>query len=69
MTEKPYWNYSDISARLWLDARQTVSVTTLRQWRARGKMPEPDYKPSPTLPLWKPETIGAWIERLTDESD
>lgn len=54
MKVKPYWNYGDISELT------GVSIVTLRQWRARGKLPEPDYKPSPTLPLWTPATIESW---------
>ena len=63
---KPYLNYGDISDRLRENGRD-VSVSTLRQWRARGKLPEPDYKPSPTLPLWTPKTIDTWIARVSTD--
>lgn len=39
---------------------------TVRTWRKRGKLPDPDAiagekRPSP---LWDPDTVSQWIDRL-----
>jgi hypothetical protein len=53
----PEWmTYADIS--LLTD----VPVNTLRVWRVRKKLPEPDLTPNSQTPLWRPETIRRWNE-------
>jgi hypothetical protein len=49
-----YLSYDDI-AKL-----TRIPVATLRVWRHRGKMPEPDYMPSGRIPLWTEKTIQGW---------
>lgn len=54
-----YLTYQDISDLT------GIPKGTLRQWRVRGKMPEPDYMPTKNRsasPAWKRETIEAWWE-------
>lgn len=44
-----------------------VQVKTLRAWKARGKLPTPDYivLTGNPVPAWRKETITAWNhERL-----
>lgn len=42
-----------------------VSVKTLRAWKARGKLPAPDYVvlTGNPVPAWKSITIAKWNER------
>lgn len=49
---KPF-TYKDLAAR-W-----DVPAATLRQWKKRGKLPEPDYEFGGS-PVWEPKTIEKW---------
>lgn len=55
-----------------LSRRHGVSVNTLRQWRLRGKIPEPDYRVSGS-PAWKESTLASWTpprdSRFTKNGD
>lgn len=55
-----YLTYQDISDLT------GIPKGTLRQWRARGKLPEPDYMPprptGSTMPLWSQQAIEEWWE-------
>ena len=44
-----------------------VSVKTLRAWKARGKMPTPDYVvlTGNPVPAWNDSTIEAWAKGLS----
>jgi len=44
-----------------------VSVKTLRAWKARGKLPAPDYVvlTGNPVPAWKAITIAKWNARRT----
>lgn len=35
---------------------------TLRQWRKRGKFPEPDLQPSVQAPMWAESTVDKWLK-------
>lgn len=48
--------YTEIAALL------GVKVATLRQWVRRGKFPQPDERPHTQAPLWREETVRAWME-------
>lgn len=50
-----YVTYEDISQLI------GVPVPTLYTWKARGKLPEPDYMFR--QPLWKAETIDMWARK------
>ena len=38
-----------------------LAASTLRQYRANGRMPEPDAMPAPDRPRWTAATIRAWV--------
>lgn len=52
-----------------------VSVKTLRAWKARGKLPTPDYVvlTGNPVPAWKAITIAKWntarLQAATKEAD
>ena len=39
-----------------------VKHATIRQWRKRGKFPEPDLRPSQQAPLWAEATVEKWLK-------
>lgn len=43
-----------------LRQRTGIPYGTLRMWKARGKLPAPDYTVGQS-PVWLPETIEPWI--------
>lgn len=53
------YGYDEISKRT------GVEIGTLRAWKARGKMPEPDFLTMTGRPVpgWLPETIDPWIAK------
>lgn len=55
MTKQPteLWTYAQISDL------SGISPNTLRVWRLRGKLPEPDYEIG-QWPAWKPDTVKQW---------
>lgn len=48
------YTYADISAE------SGVSVSVLRVWLQREKLPAPDYRLGQS-PVWEPETIEPWL--------
>jgi predicted DNA-binding transcriptional regulator AlpA len=46
--------------------RTGLEVQMLRLYKARGKMPAPDYMVSQS-PGWLPETIEEWVKSFTPE--
>jgi predicted DNA-binding transcriptional regulator AlpA len=38
-----------------------VSTSTLRGYRAKGQMPQPDASPHPRVPMWRRRTIEEWL--------
>lgn len=57
---KVLWGYAELAAHT------EVSATLLRQWKVRGRLPEPDYLLSGS-PGWEPETIVSWWGARDDE--
>ncbi|UVF61151.1 MerR-like helix-turn-helix DNA binding domain protein [Arthrobacter phage Aoka] len=51
------YSYGDLAERSGLDA------ATLRVWKSRGKLPEPDFEVGQS-PAWTAETAEAWIRTL-----
>lgn len=41
-----------------------VSDATPRQWRVRGKLPEPTYLVDGMHPIWSRADIGAWFDQI-----
>lgn len=50
---KVLWGYAEIAELT------ELSSTLLRQWKVRGRLPEPDYLLSGS-PGWEPATIRSW---------
>jgi predicted DNA-binding transcriptional regulator AlpA len=44
-----------------IQERTGIPYNTLRVWKVRGKMPEPDYTVGQS-PAWLPAHIEPWIE-------
>lgn len=42
----------------------SVSDATPRQWRKRGRLPEPTYLIDDMHPVWSRQCIGAWLEQI-----
>ena len=42
-----------------------VKDPTIRQWRRRGKLPEPTYLVDDMHPIWSREDIGAWLDAIS----
>ncbi|KPM53390.1 MarR family transcriptional regulator [Frankia sp. R43] len=38
-----------------------VQPSTLRRYRAEGRMPPPDDEPAPDRPRWRKSTFEAWM--------
>lgn len=55
-SDDPLLEISDLAAHL------GVQVTSVRRYRARGELPEPDARAGRS-PLWRASTITAWQER------
>jgi predicted DNA-binding transcriptional regulator AlpA len=50
-----------------LAAALGISRRTLERERSAGRFPAPDLRIG-KMPLWRPETIRAWIERESERS-
>lgn len=55
--EGTLYEYADLSRLSGIDA------ATIRVWKARGKLPAPDFVVGQS-PAWKPETVEAWLATL-----
>lgn len=47
-----------------IGARTGIPQSTLRAWKTRGRLPEPDFTVG-NSPAWFPETIDPWITENT----
>ncbi|WP_256789863.1 MarR family transcriptional regulator [Frankia sp. AvcI1] len=53
-------DYAAIAALLSTPDR-TVKPSSVRGYRTRGQMPEPDELPAPDRPRWRRSTITEWL--------
>ena len=52
--------YEDVLDTIGLERELGIGDTTLRKWRASGRIPEPDCRVG-RRPYWRVETIRRWV--------
>jgi hypothetical protein len=57
--DSEWWTVKDVAARL------RVTEATVRSYRWRGYLPEPQYVGR--TPVWKPDVIEEWIKGRSHE--
>ena len=62
--EDPYEGIPEFLGTKGLAELFGVGLSTPRQWKARGQLPEPDFVLDGTHNVWSKQTIGEWLDAI-----